>query len=356
MLIWVKVAILASRTIGINMTQILSYADRHYVCQVSDRLVSGRYPSGALVELDPKFNKTVLFQAKDALVCCGFTGLAEIGAVPTDDWIASVLSGRALTSQFGTQFSTYGKRHFPTAWLNIGQALSRLRDGCAVVFGNLRSQGKDDKVVQGITISITGFQWKWRWRGGNGSAHHVRPIHCILAYDPVMGGVTYHSYPRYWGWELGRSEVTSVPKRDSGFLNDVRISLDAIAGRTVAPDTVDEILIAKIRNTAKNTRLGVSQDCLAVSLMPSRNPLVRVHYEPLLTPHPTNVRGFCMPDSYSGWIVTPAIIQPPQLLSIPSGATLGAQAGWISIAYEGPRGTGTVMAAGTQRRQRRSRR
>lgn len=338
------------------MTQILSYADRHYVCQVSDRLVSGRYPSGALLVLDQKFNKNVLFQAKDALVSLGFAGLAEIEAVPTDEWIASVLSGHPLTPQFGTQFRTHGKRHFPSGWMDIGQAIERMRDACAVAFAGLRRRGKDAEVAQGLTISMTGFQWKWRWRQGNGKAHHVRPIHCVLAYDHVMNGVTFHPYPRYWGWELGRNELISIPKRGPGFLDDLRVSLDAIGGQTVSPDSVDDMLIAKIRNTAKDPRLGVSRDCLAVSFMPNRDPLVRVRYEPLLTPHSTNVKGSRMPDSYSGWIVSPAIVQSPQLLSIPSGVTVGAQAGWVSIAYEGPRGTGTVVAAGTQRRRRQSRR
>ncbi len=68
------------------MTLILTLATPRYILQVSDRLVT-RGDS----RFDPASNKIVIYHAKNALVAIGYSGLAYLEGVPTDQWIAQKL-------------------------------------------------------------------------------------------------------------------------------------------------------------------------------------------------------------------------------------------------------------------------
>lgn len=74
------------------MTAIFTLACPAYSLQVSDRLVSLRYPGDPkLTDFDLAANKALLFQAHDGLVCIGYAGTAYLDGVPTDKWIAEKL-------------------------------------------------------------------------------------------------------------------------------------------------------------------------------------------------------------------------------------------------------------------------
>jgi len=74
------------------MTLILGQASRDYVLQVTDRLVTkGNRP------FDPLANKNIVYCARNALVAIGFTGIAFLGDIPTDQWIVEQLTGTSLT-------------------------------------------------------------------------------------------------------------------------------------------------------------------------------------------------------------------------------------------------------------------
>jgi hypothetical protein len=78
------------------MTLVLSLATPAYLLHVSDRLVSR---TG--VPHDRLAHKTVVLRGTDGLLVFGCTGLAFVDGVPTDTWIADVLSGRSCLGQDG---------------------------------------------------------------------------------------------------------------------------------------------------------------------------------------------------------------------------------------------------------------
>ena len=71
------------------MTLIADFTSRYAVIQMSDTLVSlNRQPPN---EWDPRFNKTVIYLASDALVSISYSGLAYINQISTDSFIDRVL-------------------------------------------------------------------------------------------------------------------------------------------------------------------------------------------------------------------------------------------------------------------------
>ena len=70
------------------MTLILSRVTHDFAVQVADRLLS--YPGGS--PFDKRSNKTVIFRARDAIVVAAYTGDGFVDRLPTDQWIATVLS------------------------------------------------------------------------------------------------------------------------------------------------------------------------------------------------------------------------------------------------------------------------
>jgi len=203
------------------MTQIISHLAANHICQVSDFLVSVRTSRSGLDPHDRAFSKSILYLAKDALVAVGFTGMAYINDIPTDEWIASILAGQSLRASdgrgFGTQIrSTAGRSFYPTNWLDIGLAVKRLQDNLAMVFADLRRRRETTALKAGLVISIVGWQWKWRWhRGGDATLLRSSPIACTLFYDQDLHGISLERLSRYWGWERGTTQAIAVPKLPS---------------------------------------------------------------------------------------------------------------------------------------------
>ena len=61
------------------MTLILSLASSWFTLQVSDRLVTQ-----AGKQFDPIANKNILYIGPDGIISLGYTGLAHLDGIPTD--------------------------------------------------------------------------------------------------------------------------------------------------------------------------------------------------------------------------------------------------------------------------------
>ena len=82
------------------MTLIVTRTSCRYALMVTDRKVT---TNGA--EYDPDANKNILFGDRNAVVAIGYTGMAYIGTVPTDQWIAQALTGLTFPQGLRTTFS-----------------------------------------------------------------------------------------------------------------------------------------------------------------------------------------------------------------------------------------------------------
>lgn len=291
----------------------------------------------------PRFNKHILFLAKDAVVSIGFTGLAHIRGVPTDAWIAEVLSGQPGTARASyLELRGHGGRFYPPGWPDLGRALVRLRDACSVVFSELRRQRRNDELAAGLAISIAGWQWKWHWYGETAQLRPLRPIICRIYYSAQpIPGFMLERLPRYWGWERNVWWLESMPPLPT----HIRGRLQAKLNESMLDGTVIErLLMDAIREAANDPERGVSQDCVTTSLVPQRDPFVIVRYNPLPVAHAASVMGSQLPVSYTGWIVTPGMTEPPRLLLLTEDFGRTAQTGWLRIGFVGPRGQGGISA------------
>ena len=124
------------------VTLTLSLATPAYGLHVSDRLVS---KAGA--PHDPLANKTVVFRATDGLVALGYTGPAFLKCVPTDAWIADVLSDGSCT---GVQASIM---HGAFPIRDLGSSLASLSQ---------RLRARRSFKALGGEICGTGWQWNAR--------------------------------------------------------------------------------------------------------------------------------------------------------------------------------------------------
>jgi len=344
------------------MTLILSYCTKGYVCQISDRLVSKRYASGRTQPDDPWFNKQILFMAKDGLFSIGFSGLGHISDMPTDQWIASIVANEPLEAGgmrrggIGTRLRS-GPRTFPSHWLDIGRAVRRLRDACALTFAGFRQKQQQSNLEAGLTIVVVGHQYKLRWHGSYADTKRIRPVLYKLAYSekPYPGVHLNPPLGRYWGWEHGDSYLDSTPELPDDLRSTLRDRM-LQEGSVTTDERIEAILIQGIREVAKDPQRGVSSDCLSISLMPSRDPAVLVRYNPLASPYSTTMQGASAPLIFSGWIIMPGWLQEPQVSVLPTGMTKTAGPHGISVGFEGPQAPGNMAVQTTQPRKRRPRR
>src|SRR5262245_25800559 len=117
------------------MTLILALTCPFHVFQVTDRLLTNVLENKPF---DPMANKNVIYRARDAIVCLGYTGIAYINAVPTDNWIAAKLQGVPAVvgnEPMGISLGTGSSER----WLDIGQTAELLRTELnGALDGNLR--------------------------------------------------------------------------------------------------------------------------------------------------------------------------------------------------------------------------
>jgi hypothetical protein len=308
------------------VTQIFSLATPSYVLQVSDRLVSTRRPGQPLSEHDPKFNKHILFLAKDAIVAIGMSGVAYIENVPTDQWLASVLTGEQPSAPQGgpgrgTRMQLFGRRLFPSGWLDIGAAMRRMAVRLSETFPRLSRQERES----GLYLSVAGWQGRWRWSQDGGELQRLRPI-LHRVWPNATQTFLVEGRPRYWGWESQQFGLDAVPKLPPDVLANLITELSSPPNNVLTDDVAEGILLTAMRRLSQMPERGVGNDYLSVSLNVHREPIVRIRYHP---GSPTS--GF-----YTGWLVTPSVVQPPQNVHVSQGISTTMRAGIISISFEGP--------------------
>lgn len=300
------------------MTQIISLGTPRYVLQVSDRLVSKKDP-GKFGTHDARFNKHVLFGASDAIVAIGFTGLAYLADVPTDQWIAAMLAGEQPTAPQGGPGCGTRIQTAPASWPDIGIAIQNLRADLGDLFRRLNKEQRKE----GLSLTIIGWQWK---RRGANKVRRPRPILINLSYDPNAATFSTQFALRYWGWEKNGFGIKAAPALPKANFDKILSYLQAPPGNMLTDEVAESIFIAAIRELALAPDRGIGQDLLSVSINVYRDPVVKVRY------HPVNASEVY----YTGWIVTPGIIQPPQIATMSAGMSHGMQTGMFGISFEGP--------------------
>lgn len=216
------------------MTQHLAFVHRDGVVHVSDRLVTA---DGSGAPFDSLANKAVLLEANDAFVSMGYTGVAYLEDMPSDQWIAGVVWGQPLTA---SGFSTGGALLLG----DVGYLVRRLVEQLARVAredAQLRSHG--------ITILGAGFQWKRK-------TGRVRPV----AFRIICGNgaVRVFRIPRRWE-PPDTFRLIAAPAIDDARRQQLFASL---TGR-LDKEQIIETLSGAIRQIA-DAKPTVGHHCMAV--------------------------------------------------------------------------------------------
>lgn len=231
------------------MTLVLTAISRHAVVQASDRLVSraGR-------PADPLANKTVVYGARDALVAISYSGLAALEGLRTDDWIARQL--RCVDEWVaGDRAAGPGLSFRRGRWLDIGQAVERLRSELERVFADAERPHRRYAHV----LALAG--WQWSLESGR-----ARPIAWAIDKPAGTGDVSARSLiPRHW-YE-SRFLLLAIPLWPDEFSQDAREALfDALRPNLGDPIACERVLVDGIRAVSEQLPGQVGSHALAVSL------------------------------------------------------------------------------------------
>jgi hypothetical protein len=303
------------------MTLILSVSTPAYALHVGDRLVSrGGTPH------DPLANKAVVFRASDGLVTVGYTGLAFLGRVPTDTWIAGALSGGNCASEGGAV--RYGE--FPVR--DVGSSLRTL---CQ----RLRSE-REFGAGHG-EVSAVGWQWdRHRRRALVRNALWV--LHCGSGELQWQQIVPRHMPERkrvfrmVWtgDWPLGAQEWRRL--------------LDQVGTAGADWEAVEKLLVGAIRQASTEKPGTIGTHCMSILLRPWCVPNALIRFIPA-TAHRGVAFGQPVEVAYSPWLVAPDAIHAPVVLV----GGLACEEGLLTYSMEAPPvPDGQILKAAVQSQQR----
>jgi hypothetical protein len=322
------------------MTLILTFGTPRYIIQVSDRFVT----QGQRL-FDPVSNKTVIYYAKNAIVSIGYSGLAYLEDVPTDQWIAQKMRGedRYPESEPGKPPAMISGR--AQHWLDIGRSMELIRHDCGEVFSRVAPQVRPRQ-----QFAIAG--WQWRCRGRRGMA---RPIVCEVGNSEEPSG--RHVFraecgPRYWHWE-GRNRLflSWIPDCNPLSASEMSNLEDELKRTWPSPDASGRLLVETIRLAARKSS-SVGPDCMCVFMPPPSAGIVDVSYVSARQPRALVTGGekpLSLPVTFTPWLVGPDSVVAPSMLV----GSLSGNLGPITVSIrgpEGPPGTGIRAVMSSQAR------
>lgn len=291
------------------MTLILSFVRHGIAVQVADRLVSQQ--RGRIIgPLDQIANKLLIYRSRDAIVSIGYAGQAFIGNIPTDEWLAQLISGepnvRGPEDMGGVRLG-----RTPNNW-DIGKAVRRIRDDLPphIASGQI------------IYVCVVGHQITRRGL--------VRPFLCEMALQRNR----VHSFqqsPRFWRRNAGCISSIGIEIGDQERERIIMHLRDADPPLT--HDQIAEFLTATI---CRHEQPGVGPHTSAVIIpFPGSVPVRSKFYAN--TPHHILIHSpdadFRLETGYSPWVIGPQIIKTPTA----DVGGMNFSTGGIEIACEGER-------------------
>jgi hypothetical protein len=273
----------------LSAVTLISTLVRGAVIQVGDRQLAKVQLSGRVRRpevFDRASNKTVVYVARNGLLTISYSGAAYVDDVPTDEWIASRLSGFVRLERV-MRFGRLPFHHdVGTAVLLLRQRLSAVRPRPSV------------EVIAG------GWQWKvnrvdrprpvlwYVWQPSDGSDYRVQYERWRHApYPPFLAFV-----PRTVPVDVGLKRATARVVYDPG-------------------TSTEEATAALVNLNAEASRASelIGPDCMVVELAPPPDLSVRVEYitgsrRPDLA---DAVSGESLPAAFSPYLMGAREIYPP---------------------------------------------
>lgn len=318
------------------MTLILTRASKDYVLQVTDRLVTqtGGKP------FDPIANKNVLYCSRNAVVVLGYTGLAYLGGVPTDQWIVETLTGHT----FDRDRKPPAASGVPMRVRDIGQSLTLLKKG--LENAPFEPKWSSDWKASPFDVCVSGWQRsRKRWR----------PVLGWLSKPKDAVTIELGYVPRYWHWDRDQHKKgfkfkVGVAPGSNLSHSRRKVLVEKLTG--CSPDQAESNMVEAIREVSRSVP-EVGPHCMSILLPPPSAAGARIRYIPLDAPALAAVStsqgpAFPVPPAFSPWLVGPGVIFAPSIIS----GSWPAQLGGYPVALEGPElaGPGILALFSSQQR------
>jgi hypothetical protein len=333
------------------MTQIVSLLFRELcVLQVVDRLLTTKDGK----PFDDLTNKSIIYWAKDAIVCMSYTGPAFIGKLPTDSWIAWKLCGDSPSLLLKQTVESGGVLLGNIPLMNIWQAMNLLES-------ELR---KSEIARQSLDFELVVVGWKWK-RGNRALEGRRRPLPFAWSIRKYRGEkLAIHHLDHNWPLDYNtlwiNLPIENMSNADLQELTD-KVRRIPVNPQVPSDDSLrgyEEAIVDGIRAvSAKNPYVG--SNCMSILIAPPhRRAFMRIRFFPDRH-YPARDFGIkSVPPEYaaafSPWIIGRNFVQSPQVFY---GGSSGIRMGPFEIFLEGFPGGGFRKGSsfGTATHPRRSR-
>ena len=235
-----------------------------FVAQITDCQVTtldGR-------KFDELSNKTLVYMAKDAIVSMAFTGPAYIDDWPTDCWIAWKLWGKPLDRfrETGGGFTT----RVPPLQYQIGQAIRLLE-------GELKASEIARK-KSAFELNIVGLKWKLGKNALQGGKRTV-PAQWTIVQERGGGIATQYFAPKSRpGIRLHAVPDTNISRATLQEMSE-HVRRILVSDAEDKPRQIEDDIVKSIRDIAALNPF-VGSNCMSVSIVRHRHPLVRIRFFP----------------------------------------------------------------------------
>lgn len=297
------------------MTLIFTRIDPNWVTQTSDRAISvPGLPQPKI--LDKSSNKAIIFRASDALVTIGFTGLAVLDGLPTDQWIAEQLFGRPLDRapvKGYPALSIEGWRPAPNH--DVVRSFELAAELLAPAFQRVHEAHPKQQLT--LTLVIAG--WKWSRR------HHPRPFFLSIHKEQNSSKFFIKHYRRYGSSsELNRKPIPILCAAPGCYLD--KADLQNLAEQLDPAGWYEEfdILVDTYQRVAA-VYPAVSANFMSVTIPPLHHKRVVVRYHTSdSTAVPCSTQGISskQPVTYSPWLVGSRLMMAPAIVAGPLRMTM----------------------------------
>lgn len=299
---------------------------------------------------DPDANKNIVNAHINAAVAIGYTGVAYIGLVPTDQWIAQTLTG--FTFPEGAR----GRGTIPvlmtTNYQNdyLGLSVQKLRDRLNEVCQRIPNKYRNGWICRSFDLVITGFEWN---RGT------IRPY--LRGLSKPRNGNTFvlSKFDRNWHFpqakripiQMFAAPSGNIDKKELGMIEEqLKLILGdrLVTGKDAANDA-EKLLVKTIQDISARSKY-VGSDVMSI-LIPSPlvpNPTIRIRYLPADRNKGFLVKGKTkkpVPVAYSPWVISPGCIRSPAIFT---NCQIQSMLGPYRVVIEGPSNENTLRAVSSQ--------
>jgi hypothetical protein len=252
---------------------------------------------------DPIANKSILYVGPDGILSLGYTGLAFLEGIPTDQWLVEKMTG--LFYRRGARPAVLRFGRLPR-WLPVGRVFKELRDELDKLFALPDMQ---TSVRACPFFEVAGTGWQWTRRG------LARPVLFGVVKKQVADRFEVDYGPRRMGRECF---ISATPDTNANLID--KLSLGARLKKCRSVDETEQLLVDTIRDVASQTPV-VGVDCMSILLPPPSVGPARVRYlgtneiavQVVLPDGKT--QSIKPPTAFSPWIVGSMAVHAPSVFN-----------------------------------------